>query len=140
MRVKPGRCFIGRFEAGTDLLDEITAFCVHEKIRSGVINVIGAVKSAKLGYYDQKAQKYCVCVDLSGKTLEIVSGMGNISLKSGEPFVHMHITFADHEGKCYGGHLMQGAEIFAAEYFIRELIGAPLKREFDRTTGLMLWQ
>ena len=139
MEVKTGRCFIGRLETKADLLDQLTKLCVREKVDLGVINVIGAVRSAKLGYYDQKSQKYVTCVDLSNKTLEIVSGMGNVSLNNGQPFVHLHVTFADHDGNCYGGHLMPGAEIFAAEYFLRELIGEKLERSLDQVTGLMLW-
>ncbi|MBF0522099.1 MAG: DNA-binding protein, partial [Candidatus Omnitrophica bacterium] len=50
-----------------------------------------------------------------------------------------HIMLADWEGRCYGGHLMPGTMIFAAEYCIKELTGLELHRGHDQETGLSLW-
>ncbi len=136
---KPGRTFIGRFEAGQDLLAELNGFCKQNNIRLGVFNLIGAVRNAKLGYYDQEKKQYTGCVELN-KKLEIAACMGNISIKDGEIMVHAHITLADMDGNAFGGHLMPGTEIFAAEFFIQELIGAELVRGKDGKTGLPLWQ
>lgn len=138
MKVEMAREFIGRFKVNRDLLGELTKLSKEEGIKLGVFSVIGALTCAKLGYYDQQAKKYIECVNLD-KKLEIASCIGNISLKDGEIFVHAHITLADHEGRTYGGHLMPGAMIFAAEYHIKELTGAKLERKYDPETGLMLW-
>lgn len=138
LQVGKGRSFLGRFRKDQDLLEELNRFCVREKIELGVFSVIGALTRAKMGYYEQKKQKYVECVHLDRK-LEITSCVGNISLKDGKPFIHAHVTLADLEGKCYGGHLMPGANIFAAEYFIQELTGGRLERKFDPETGLQLW-
>jgi len=135
---KPGRIFIGRFECDDDLLESLTSFCKKENIRLGTFNVLGAVKSAKLGYYDQKNKEYSGCVDLD-KKLEIASCMGNVSLKDGEIMVHAHIVLADFEGKAYGGHLMPGTKVFAAEFHVQELVGKELKRGKEKKTGLPLW-
>ncbi|MCK4463199.1 MAG: DNA-binding protein [Candidatus Omnitrophica bacterium] len=139
MQVQEGRIFIGRFKAESDLLAELTNLCKKENIRLGVFNVIGALTCAKLGYYDQNAKKYTDCASLD-KKLEITSCTGNISLLDSEIFVHAHITLADHEGTAYGGHLMPGSKIFAAEYYIKELTGATLERTHDSETGLNLWK
>ena len=138
MQVNEARTFIGRFKYKADLLEELTDLCEKENIRLGVFSVIGAVSSVKTGYYKQNEQKYTEAVSLD-KTLEITSCAGNISLKDTEVFVHAHITLADHDGNCYGGHLMPGATIFAAEYYIKELTGAEFLRKFDPETGLNLW-
>ena len=72
--------------------------------------------------------------------MEIVAGLGNISIKDGKPFAHIHLTVADEQGWCYGGHLVPGTEVFAGEIFIRETEMVPaLKREYDEATGLTLW-
>jgi uncharacterized protein len=139
VETKTGRLFLGRFEAGDDLLDSLTGFCKKQNIGLGVFYLIGAVRNAKLGYYDQGQKKYTGCVEL-GKKLEISSCMGNISLKDGEIMVHAHITLADMDGKAFGGHLMPGTKVFAAEFFIQELTGAELVRGKDEKTGLPLWQ
>lgn len=138
IQVGKGRSFLGRFRNNTDFLAELDNFCLREKITLGVFSVIGALTKAKMGYYDQDKQKYVECVHLD-KKLEITSCMGNISLKDGKPFVHAHVTLADLQGNCYGGHLMPGANVFAAEYFIQELTGGELERKFDSETGLQLW-
>lgn len=133
-----GRTFMGRLACGDDLLQALTDFCQKNNIKLGSFNLIGAVKSAKLGYYNQDEKKYVYCVELE-KSLEIASCMGNISLKDGEIMVHAHVVFADLQGKTYGGHLMPGAKIFAAEYCIQEYTKAELKRSKDTETGLPLW-
>ena len=138
MQVKEGRIFMGRFKYRADLLGSLEEVCQKESIKLGVFNVIGALTSAKLGYYKQDTKKYVDCVSLD-KKLEITSCIGNISLMDSKSFVHAHITLADHESACYGGHLMPGSSIFAAEYCIRELTGGELKRSFDPETGLNLW-
>ena len=139
MQVKEGRTFIGRFSAKSDLLAALTGLCKKEDIRLGVFSVIGALTSAKLGYYKQDAKKYVDCASLD-KKLEIASCTGNISLLDSEIFVHAHITLADHNGTAYGGHLMPGSTIFAAEYYIKELKGTTLERAHDPETGLKLWK
>jgi predicted DNA-binding protein with PD1-like motif len=140
MHIQPqlNRTFIGRFECGDDLLAALTEFCKAQNIRLGTFSVIGAVKNVKLGYYNQQEKKYTGCVALDQK-LEIASCMGNISIKDGEIFVHAHIVLADWEGRAYGGHLMPGTEVFAAEYNIQEYSGGELKRVKDEVTGLPLW-
>ncbi len=139
MEVKQGRVFIGRFGFKDDLLSSITEFCIKENIKLGVFSVVGALTSAKLGYYAQDKKEYVECVNLE-KKLEINSCVGNVSLKDSKIFVHAHVTLADHKGNCYGGHLMSPAEIFAAEYYIKELIGGKLNRVDDLETGLSLWE
>jgi len=138
MSLKEKRTFLGRFKTGEDLLGSINELCKRNNIELGVFYIIGAVSMAKMGYYDQNKKKYVYCVNLK-KKLEITSCMGNISKKESEIFAHAHITLADHEGKCYGGHLMPGTKIFAAEYYIKELTGKKFIRKYDPITGLMLW-
>ena len=137
--VKEGRSFIGRFGFGEDLLSALTAFCKKHRIRMGVFRVIGAVKNATFGYYKQDIKKYADCIRLD-KKMEIISCNGNISIKDHEAFVHAHISVSDHDGKVFGGHLMNGTEIFAAEFYIEELFGQDLVRgKGDQETGLPLW-
>jgi len=138
MHVDQRRVIIDRLPSGADLLESLTAVCREENVRFGVVTAIGAVSSDRLGYYKQDEQEYMDCLNLE-KGLEIASCMGNVSLKDGEIFVHVHVTLSDEEGRCYGGHLMPGTRIFSAEYSIRELEGQPNSREYDPGTGLALW-
>ena len=136
--IKERRRFIGRFQFGDDLLTAITAFCKEHSIRMGIFSVIGAVKNAAIGYYKQDIKEYAESVRFN-ENLEITSCLGNISIKDNEIFAHAHITLSNHEGKVFGGHLMNGTEIFAAEFYIEELAGQDLVRKEDTQTGLSLW-
>ncbi|ACL69846.1 PPC domain-containing DNA-binding protein [Halothermothrix orenii] len=132
-----GRTFLGRLPKGGDLLQELTKVVRENNIETGVFMLIGAVEKAKFGYYLQDEREFFFKeID---EHLEIVSCKGNISLLNGEPFVHAHIIVSDENGNTYGGHLSEETTIFAAEYFIQELIGEKLERTFDKKTGLSLW-
>tara|TARA_B100000315_G_C14495229_1_gene549607 strand:+ start:541 stop:963 length:423 start_codon:yes stop_codon:yes gene_type:complete len=138
MEVKEAREYIGRFKFQEDLLGALSDFCKRENLKLGVFSIIGALTKVRLGYYHQIKQQYVECLKLD-KKLEIVSCIGNISLYENDIFVHVHISLADHSGRCYGGHLLPGSVIFAAEYHIKELSCAELERSHDKDTGLNLW-
>ena len=131
------RTFIGRLSNGSDLYESIAKFCQYEDIQIGRITAIGAVKNAAVAYYDQRRKKYGTVK--FKKEMEILSCLGNVSLKEGKPFVHVHIALADDKGKVFGGHLMPGTTVFACELFIEELDGKPLDRNLDEKSGLTLW-
>lgn len=101
-------------------------------------SVIGAVSSATIGAYDQKQQVYVTSKEEA--PLEIVSCIGNVSLKDGKPFIHAHILLADEQGKTIGGHLFSETIIYAGEINLQELTGKPMERTYDNDTGLMLWE
>jgi predicted DNA-binding protein with PD1-like motif len=133
-----GRRLMGRLPKESDLLEALTAVCVREQITLGEVRAIGAVTKARLGFYDQAAQKYDY-LDFNDP-LELVMLMGNVSLKDGKPFVHAHVVFSDHQGRAIGGHLVEGAPVFACEYVIKEYRSeTAFKRGVDTPTGLALW-
>jgi len=134
---KPGREFMGRLDYGSDLFLSLLSLVKEKDIKVGVIKVIGACKKSVVAIYDQEEKKYRN-VTLE-KPMEIVSCTGNISTFQGKPALHLHIVLADHEGKAFGGHLLEGTEIFAGEFYIKELIGPTMERKHDEVTGLNLW-
>jgi uncharacterized protein len=138
----PEKVYLGRLPHNSDLLEELTRFCIENNIRTGWISVIGAVKDICLGYYNQEKQEYLVLKEDLGENrrMEIANCSGNISIKEGKPFLHLHIVATNKEGKAFGGHLMPGTIIFAGEFMIQSLQGEELCREFDKETGLSLWQ
>ena len=102
------------------------------------LRAIGALKTARLAFYDQSAHTYGeFAVDAP---VELLALLGNVSRKDGATFVHAHATLAGHDGACVGGHVAPGCEIFACELLLQELVGEPLEREFDEVTGLALWR
>ncbi|MEJ2628601.1 MAG: DNA-binding protein [bacterium] len=129
---------MGRLSYGADLLEELIKVCSEKNIQLGQVEALGAVQKARIGYYGQKSKKFRF--HILDKPHEILSLVGNISLKDNKPMVHAHLTLADEKGKAFGGHLAPGTIVYACEYLIQSFEGAILKRELDEKTDLSLWQ
>ncbi|NJF24455.1 PPC domain-containing DNA-binding protein [Thermococcus sp. Bubb.Bath] len=135
MRFSKGRNFLFRIPEGEELLSYINRFAEEHNVLIGTINAIGSLRHPKIGYFDENAGEYKM-IELEG-TFELVSLMGNISLKDGKPFAHIHVSLGGPDGRLYGGHLVEG-EVFVAEVFIQEFLGEPLERK-PQGNGLILW-
>jgi predicted DNA-binding protein with PD1-like motif len=131
------RNFLVRVEHNSDLIQFITELAEKEKIVVATLTAVGALKQAKLGFYNQEKHEYQeIRID---SPHEIACCVGNISIKDGRPFVHAHAVLADKNGNTKAGHLLEGT-VFAAEVHLRELKGAELERKYDKVTGLSLWE
>lgn len=128
---------MGRLKHGDDLLEALTEICAENNVNLGQVQAIGAVRKARIGFYDQEKRVYEFLE--FDKPLEILSMTGNISLKDEKPIIHAHITLSGHDGKAFGGHLAPGTEVFACEFIIKEFSGIDLERKLDNQTGLPLW-
>ncbi len=129
---------MGQLPFGTDLLEGLTSIVQKENIRLGRIHAIGATTHAVVAYYDQNTKQYNPMEFSDG--MEILNLTGNISIRDGKPFVHVHIVLSDREGKAFGGHVLPGTKLFALEVFIDELEGEELVRSHEEKTGLYLWK
>jgi predicted DNA-binding protein with PD1-like motif len=132
-----GRNFLVRAEHNSDLIQFVTELAEKKEIIVATFTAIGALKSAKLEFYDQEKHEYQeITLD---SPQEIASCIGNISVKDGKSFVHAHAVLADKNGNTKAGHLLEGV-VFAAELHLRELRGVKLERKYDKVTGLSLWE
>jgi predicted DNA-binding protein with PD1-like motif len=124
---------------GSDLLKELNDFVHAQGINLAWFTGLGAVSRATIRYYDQPSQSW---VDLEKDERLEVSGMvGNVSLLNGEAIVHAHITFADRQGRCVGGHLGPNTLVFNMEILLTTLTAnASVVRKMDAQTGLTIWQ
>lgn len=137
VKFNPGRNLLVRVEHDSDLIQFITELVQKERIEVGAFTAVGALKRAKLGFYDQEIHEYQeIRLDFPQ---EIACCVGNVSIKEGRPFVHAHAVLAGKNGSTKGGHLQEGI-VFAAEVHLHELKGAKLERKHDEATGLSLWE
>jgi len=133
---KASKELIVRLKHDADLIQSITELAKNKGVEAGSFTAIGALKRAKLGYYDQKNHEYReMKID---RPHEMASCVGNVSLKDGEPFTHVHVVLADEMGNTKAGHLFEGI-VFAAEVHLHQLEGPKLERKYDEVTGLSLW-
>jgi predicted DNA-binding protein with PD1-like motif len=131
-----GKDLMVRLKPDAELVRSITELAASKGIEAGSFTAIGALKRAKLAYYDQKNRKYRE-MDIESPH-EMASCLGNVSVSEGKPFVHAHVVLADERGNTKAGHLLEGI-VFAAEVHLHQLEGLKLERTRDEATGLWLW-
>lgn len=116
-----------RLVYGCDLKAEIESYCVQNQIDTcGIITCVGCVNQLRLRLADGKSVRQW------NKQFEIVSLVGTVS--NGKS--HIHFSGSDIEGRCIGGHLLEGTLVnTTAEIILAELETISFVREFDETTG-----
>ena len=126
---------IFRLEMGDRLMESTQRIAVIENIKLPSINGIGACSKIEIGYLDLSKKKYVFKI-FEGN-MEIIQATGNITLKDGEPFPHIHISVADDACKAFGGHLNE-ATISATFEGVMQIIDHEIHREFNEDLGLAL--
>jgi uncharacterized protein len=133
--IKTDSTYIIRIDKGEDVVETITEFCTKEGIANAHFTGIGAVDILTCGYYNLEEKKYYF-TDYT-QPLEVVSLTGNVMLKDGAPFVHVHGVFTDIENKAFGGHIVE-----MRVHVVLEVMLTPLKstieRALDECIGLAL--
>lgn len=137
LEAKLGRVIFARLFENEDLLEAISNTAKQRGIKAGFFILIGTLKKAKLGFYRQGKYEPIPI----GGPVEIVSCMGNISLKEEkELVVHAHISVSNEKGEVLGGHLLPGCIVaVTAELVLVEVVDVKLQRKFDEETKLYLW-
>lgn len=118
-------CF--RLRPGQDLKKELHAYCqTHQLQAACVLSSAGSVTKAFLRLSGGK-----IVSEFEGP-FEIISLNGTLSAAG----IHLHMSISDFAGKVFGGHLMDGCEIFTtAEIVLGESSELRFTRQMDEETG-----
>lgn len=136
VEAEAGKIIFARLFEDEDLLEAITQTAEKGRIKAGFFVLIGTLKKAKMGFFHKGRYQL---IEMAGP-LEIVSCMGNISTKEGEPHVHVHIAVSNRKGEVFGGHVLSGCIIAATgELVLIEAVDVELQRKLDEKTQLYLW-
>jgi predicted DNA-binding protein with PD1-like motif len=135
-RSDDGNASFVSLERGEDLLDGLHGAVSELGYRAATLQVIGGLDEAVVGFFDPLTGEY---VPTRTGHVEIAAGLGNVSIRNGQPFVHLHLTLSDRDGRCTGGHAMQGCRTFVAEAYLRRLEGEPPGRETVEGLGIKAW-
>lgn len=100
---KSGSHYVIRIDRGEEVISSLTEFCKKENVASGGVYGLGAADQVMIGLYSVSNQEYHK-TELTGE-MEITSLLGNISVKEGEPYLHLHINVCDSSMHVFGGHL-----------------------------------
>lgn len=138
---RASRRLVGRIERGERIIEALGRAASEQSVTAGWISALGAFEWVELVEYDQNHQRYKTPQRFDVPT-EILSLTGNVSMKDGEPFIHVHATVSREVPggiQVFGGHLHDGA-VFACEFTIECFDHIVLERERDTATGLSLWR
>ena len=124
-----------RLEMGEALMESVQKIAANENVKLASISGIGACSKIEMGYIDLSIKEY-IFKTFEGN-MEILQATGNITLKDGEPFPHIHISVANEECKAFGGHLNE-ATISATFEGVMTIMDHEINREFNEDLGLAL--
>lgn len=126
---------IFRLELGEELIGSIETIAEKEDVKLASINGIGACSKLEMGYIVLSKKEY-IFKSFEGN-LEILHATGNITMKDGKQFGHIHINVADEDCKSWGGHL-SSAIISATFEGVMNIIDDRVDRKLNEDIGIAL--
>jgi uncharacterized protein len=126
LSTEASRTYRLRFGQGDEILSGLTEFANTNHIESGYFTGIGGLLAATLGWGDPTNGAFKV-INVDQKC-ELVSLIGNITLRNGKPFVHVHMVVSLSDGSTRGGHLLDAhVSPFAEIYIVEAKLPPPPK-------------
>jgi hypothetical protein len=123
-------------ETGDEIASELQRFSKEQKLGGSSFKAIGALSYAKLGWFNWETKKYQPAC-LLDEQVELLSLIGDIALKDGDPQVHAHVVVGRSDGTAHGGHLIEARVRPTCELILTE---SPihLQKHLDPETGIAL--
>ncbi len=120
-------------KAGARIPDDVVSIVEREKIVTARVEAIGGVDELRLAYFNRDAKRY---EEHDFKEfLEVTGILGNVTLKDGMPFLHVHGTFGRRDLSTLAGHVMTAKVFPLLEVVITPTRNRALRR-FDDNLGL----
>jgi predicted DNA-binding protein with PD1-like motif len=130
------KTFVLVFETDDELARGLTQFAIEQKLASASFKAIGALSSVKLGWLNWETKQYEPAVSLR-EQVELLSLIGDVALKDGQPQVHAHAVIGRRDCTAHGGHLLEAHVRPTCEVVLTES-PAHLRKEFDPAAGIAL--
>jgi len=125
------------FGKGDEVLSGLTEFAEREKFSSGHFTAIGALQSARFGWFDAAHKAYR---DIPiNEQVELIALIGDVGLVNGAPQIHAHGAVGFPDGQLRGGHLLQAFAWPTLEVFFTSCPTALVKKR-DEETDLFLFE
>jgi predicted DNA-binding protein with PD1-like motif len=129
------KTFVLVFDNGDEVMEGLQTFIRGQEIGSARFTAIGAFSAATLGYYDWVKKDYVK--NVINEQVEVLSLIGDVAYKDGEPTVHAHVVLGREDASTYGGHLLDGHVRPTLELVLTEY-PAHLRKVHDPESALAL--
>ncbi len=130
------KTFILVFETGDELAEGLLRFAKEQKLSAASFKAVGALSSVRLGWLSWESKRYEPSVTLD-EQVELLTLIGDVALKDGEPVVHAHAVVGKKDGTAHGGHLLKARIRPTCEVFLIES-PAHLQKFVDAESGVAL--
>jgi predicted DNA-binding protein with PD1-like motif len=111
-------------------------FAERERIGGAQVTAIGALRRAKLAYFDWETKAY-QAIEVSDQ-VEVASLVGDIAVgPDGKPSIHVHAVLGRRDGSAMAGHLEEAHVRPTLEIIVTESPGHLWKAK-DEESGLAL--
>jgi hypothetical protein len=123
------------FDKGDETVRGLIGFAKECGLGGSHLTAIGAFSDATLGFFDRDKKEYRRIP--IREQVEVLSLVGDITLKDGAPQLHAHVVVGKADGSAHGGHLLEAHVWPTLEVIVTE---SPrhLRRKIDEETGLAL--
>ncbi len=126
------------FATGDEIAGVLQQFAKERGLGGSSFKAIGALSYAKLGWFNWETKKYEPASVLN-EQVELLSLIGDIALKDGQPQVHAHAVVGRRDGTAHGGHLLEARVRPTCELILTES-PTQLQKKFDPESGIALIQ
>jgi predicted DNA-binding protein with PD1-like motif len=123
------------FETGDDAMQGLREFAKTKSLSAAHFTAIGAFQHVVLGYFDWESKEYKQIPVM--EQVEVLSLIGDVAEKDGEPAVHAHVVVGRADGTTRGGHLIEGRVRPTLEVILTES-PSHLQKKMDPESGLAL--
>jgi len=123
------------FDRGDEAVAGLESFAREQGLTAASFTGIGAFSEATLGYFDWESKEYEE-IPVS-EQVEVLSLIGDVAEKDGEPALHAHVVVGLRDGSARGGHLLRGVVRPTLEVVLRRS-PAHLRKRHDPASGLAL--
>jgi uncharacterized protein len=126
-----------RFESGEPFVEPVLAWLTREGIGYAAMTGLGAVSGATISYWNASTRQYEQ--HALTEQMEVVSLIGNVTLREGKPFVHAHVALGKRDLSVIGGHMNELLVHPTLEVWLRPE-ATPVTRVLDEACGLFVMQ
>jgi predicted DNA-binding protein with PD1-like motif len=126
------------FDTGDEIASVLQRFSKEQGLSGSSFKAIGALSYSKLGWFNWETKKYEPASVLD-EQIELLSMIGDIALKDGEPQVHAHMLVGRADGTAHGGHLIEARVRPTCELILTES-PVHLQKKVDPASGIAVIQ